>query len=239
MKSEDDRKFLCSVCGMGFRRNDIKRRHEITHSKEYRYFCAICGKGFIRRYVLVKHLTRDHNTSDSKEIVYQNKKKDNEKQLVPTTVDESEEQNSLADLQQLENDVEMKATEEGAEQSETTFSLVATDDIPEGSEVVQLQGIVEEDDEQTMEKENEQQIVENQIAATNHQIVTEAQISVAEHQMSQIPQDQIPQNQIQVQVSEIDENDANIHVTAILTSSLEEKPIIKDIQVKDEGTQIT
>ena len=221
---------------MGFRRNDIKRRHEITHSKEYRYFCAICGKGFIRRYVLVKHLTRDHNTSDSKEIVYQNKKKDNEK-LVPTTVDENEEQNSLADLQQLENNVEMKATEEETEQSQTTFSLVATDEIPEGSEVVQLQGIVEDDDEQTMEKENQQQIVENQIAVQNHQIVTEAQISVAEHQMSQIPQDQIPQNQIQV--NEMAENDANIHVTAILTSSLEEKPIIKDIQVKDEGTQIT
>jgi len=190
---------------------------------------------------LVKHLTRDHNTNDSKEIVYQNKKKDNEK-LVPTTVDETEEQNSLADLQQLENDVEMKGTEEEREQPQTTFSLVATDEIPEGSEVVQLQGIVEEDDEQTMEKESEQQIVENQIvenqiAVQNHQIVTEAQINVAEHQMSQIPQDQIPQNQIQV--SEMDENDANIHVTAILTSSLEEKPIIKDIQVKDEGTQIT
>ena len=55
--------------------------------------------------------------------------------------------------------------------------------------------------------------------------------------MSQIPQDQIPQNQIQV--SEMADNDANIHVTAILASSLEEKPIIKDIQVKDEGTQIT
>lgn len=236
---------------MGFRRNDIKRRHEITHSKEYRYFCAICGKGFIRRYVLVKHLNRDHNTTDSKEIVYQNKKKDNEKQLVPATVDNSQEQNALSDLQQLENDVEMKATAEETEQPETTFSLVATDDIPEGSEVVQLQGIVEED-EQAMGKENEQQIVEhqivenqiaeNQIAAENHQIVTEAQISVAEHQISQIPQDQIPQDQIphnQIQVGEIDENDANIHVTAILTSSLEEKPIIKDIQVKDEGTQIT
>lgn len=220
---------------MGFRRNDIKRRHEITHSKEYRYFCAICGKGFIRRYVLVKHLTRDHNTTDSKEIVYQNKKKDNEKQTIPTTAEESEEQNSLANLQQLENDVEMKATQEGTEQPETTFSLVATDVIPEGSEVVQLQGIVEEEDEQTMEKGNEQQIVENQMTAGNHQIVTEGQI--ADHQISQIPQDQIPQNQIQV--SEIDENDANIHVTAILTSSLEEKPIIKDIQVKDEGTQIT
>lgn len=60
---------------MAFRRNDIRRRHEITHSKEYRYFCAICGKGFIRRYVLVKHLLRDHDSTDTRKIVYQKNKK--------------------------------------------------------------------------------------------------------------------------------------------------------------------
>ena len=200
---------------MAFRRNDIKRRHEITHSKEYRYFCAICGKGFIRRYVLVKHLTRDHNTSDSKEIVYQNKKKDNNEKGVPNTVQESDEQSVLSDLQQLENDVEMKATTEDGTQPEETYSLVPTDVIPEGSEVVQIEGLVEEDDEEeTMEKGNENQIAESEIAG------------------NQMPENEIP-------VDQINENDPNIHVTAILTSSLEEKPVLKDIKVKDEGTQIT
>lgn len=138
LKADDDRKFPCQVCGMTFRRNDIKRRHEITHSKEYRYFCAICGKGFIRRYVLVKHLARDHNSTDSGKIVYQkNKKKGDEA-----------EPSMLADLQQEDStdDIEMKSAQQVAPQEHPSYPQLvehAVDQMVNRDDVVQIEAMVD------------------------------------------------------------------------------------------------
>lgn len=138
LKTDDDRKFPCQVCGMTFRRNDIKRRHEITHSKEYRYFCAICGKGFIRRYVLVKHLARDHNSTDSGKIVYQKNKK---------KADEAE-PSMLADLHQEDStgDIEMKSAQQVAPQEHPPYPQLvehAVDQMVSRDDVVQIEAMVD------------------------------------------------------------------------------------------------
>uniref|UniRef100_A0A7M5TS78 C2H2-type domain-containing protein n=1 Tax=Clytia hemisphaerica TaxID=252671 RepID=A0A7M5TS78_9CNID len=140
-KGEDDRRFPCMVCGMAFRRNDIRRRHEITHSKEYRYFCAICGKGFIRRYVLVKHLTRDHNTNDSQKIVYQkNTKKEDDIIKMPSALesptDQQQPQNALTEqLQQI--DPELKSpggAPHAMEQPQEEYRIVTAEEAMEEGE---------------------------------------------------------------------------------------------------------
>ena len=217
MKRDDDRKFPCNVCGMSFRRNDIKRRHEITHSKEYRYFCAICGKGFIRRYVLVKHLARDHDTTDSRKIVYQkNKKKLEEEQNEHGEIMPS-------DLSQISHDsIEMKdpegeeepftlmvadgvdmTTESAQQQAESKLSAIPQQDIP-SSEVEQIKVII-----------NEQSVNDRDLSEEQH-IVTEAQDE-----------------------SE-DSSAANIHVAALLTSDIDKSSALKQlVKVKDECTQIT
>ena len=217
MKRDDDRKFPCNVCGMSFRRNDIKRRHEITHSKEYRYFCAICGKGFIRRYVLVKHLARDHDTTDSRKIVYQkNKKKLEEEQNEHGEIMPS-------DLSQISHDsIEMKdpegeeepftlmvadgvdmTTESAQQQAESKLSAIPQQDIP-SSEVEQIKVII-----------NEQSVNDRDLSEEQH-IVTEAQDEAE------------------------DSSAANIHVAALLTSDIDKSSALKQlVKVKDECTQIT
>lgn len=67
--NSDERRFQCHVCGMAFKRKDMCKRHLRTHTNDCCYFCAICKKGFIRRYVLVKHLNKDHQTNDQTKIL--------------------------------------------------------------------------------------------------------------------------------------------------------------------------
>lgn len=68
-KEQEERKFKCQVCSLGFKRKDMLLRHERTHSRDYCYFCSVCGKGFIRRYVLVRHLQNAHQSTDQSHIV--------------------------------------------------------------------------------------------------------------------------------------------------------------------------
>ena len=44
-------------------------RHERTHTNNFCYFCSCCGRGFMRRYVLLKHLKREHNTEDQTKVL--------------------------------------------------------------------------------------------------------------------------------------------------------------------------
>ena len=65
----EERRFQCHVCGMAFKRKDMCKRHLRTHTNDCCYFCSICKKGFIRRYVLMKHLNKDHQTNDQTKIL--------------------------------------------------------------------------------------------------------------------------------------------------------------------------
>jgi len=219
MKRDEDRKFPCNVCGMSFRRNDIKRRHEITHSKEYRYFCAICGKGFIRRYVLVKHLARDHDSTDSRKIVYQKNKK---------KLEEHEHEDIIpSDLSQINDSIEMKH----AEEPEEPFTLMVADGVDMSTESEQQQQQVTETKLTTIQQ---QEMPSNEVeqikVIINEEDVGEKDLSEEQHHI-------VPETQ---EVEEESAAAANIHVAALLTSDMDKSGVLEQlVKVKDECTQVT
>lgn len=53
---DEDRKFLCSICSMSFRRSSDLKRHEKQHLSIPPNICEMCGKGFARKDALKRHL---------------------------------------------------------------------------------------------------------------------------------------------------------------------------------------
>lgn len=57
----DKSKRLCHICGKVFSRDDIVRRHMVSHTGEKNFKCPTCGKNFTRADSLVRHISRLHD----------------------------------------------------------------------------------------------------------------------------------------------------------------------------------
>ncbi|XP_068086192.1 zinc finger protein 227 [Anabrus simplex] len=51
-----ERKFLCTICGKGFKTRHEQQRHSAGHSGKSDYVCTVCNKFFMSRYNLATHL---------------------------------------------------------------------------------------------------------------------------------------------------------------------------------------
>lgn len=56
------KKYLCSICNRGFRRDEQRRRHEETHNIELKYGCEICQKKFRTKVCYIQHKTDLHGS---------------------------------------------------------------------------------------------------------------------------------------------------------------------------------
>lgn len=63
-KHSEERKFVCLICGRGFKSPGAMRHHVNSQHKEeeekYQFECRICGKRFDQAQQLAKHSKNDH-----------------------------------------------------------------------------------------------------------------------------------------------------------------------------------
>lgn len=55
MSAEGDRRYVCMLCNVNFKRIYDLKRHEVGHNPERPYACDLCGKSFKRKDALKRH----------------------------------------------------------------------------------------------------------------------------------------------------------------------------------------